>query len=213
MSECEVYKETCLVGDVFLWIVFLLLIWKGFHSVTFPPSSRLHENNPEYTSQKLCMTIKSISIVALTLWGFWDVSYLFYAASLFVAAEAVDFYMSRTVLTKLYVLHHVLHILMVFAAPCRFIHTSQVLFMQETSSIFLNPYLLIRFRGYNNITLVRNIFLFTFVCCRLIVPTMFFFLTTEFYPVYNAKERAFVWAYMFGNALQWWWGVTMIMSR
>lgn len=212
MSECEVYKETRLLGDAFLWSVCLFLIWKGFHSVTFPPSSRLHENNPEYTSQKLCMTIKSILIVTLTLLGFWNVSFLFYAASLFVAAEFVDFYMSRSVLTKLYVFHHVLHIVMVFAAPCRFVHTSQVLFMQEASSIFLNPYLLLRFRGYSNI-ITRNIFLSTFVCCRLIIPTMFFFLSTELHHVYNGKERVFVWAYMCGNALQWWWGVTMIMSR
>lgn len=194
-----------------------------------PPSTRAEEDrgfafaHPIIACVKCQVVATACHAIALSQWSrphsCTDVeTSLRWVGRFFVAYECVDLALMyrHSCLTAEYFVHHFVHIAMggfmlVNEAMPRMV---VLLLMQETSGIFLNVYLFLRFRlarGHYVVRGARTGFVCTFVLYRIVLGAM---ALREFVacgaPGFGPVERAVFGALLLaGYGLQWYWALVM----
>jgi len=217
-----------------IWL-FCALLAKGFVHL-LPPSSKERENSAFYVGQKIAMTLKALVVAGMCNVGLYDnwgqplavklagnpIPEV--AGVLFTSAEAADLLMSGAwgFLDPEHIAHHLVHILLglLIRSSCVPGFTACILMAQETSSVFLNYYLLMRHRSRAHITTLaaQALFALCFYAWRLGIGTYgtYQYLVHAHASVIVAAPPMPLWksytlcaSLVAATLLQWYWGVTI----
>ncbi|KAL1519712.1 hypothetical protein AB1Y20_023222 [Prymnesium parvum] len=227
-----------------LWVVLAVLSRLVFLRF-LPKSQDPRENSPLCVAQHLGACVKCLFVVPVSNYvlylmyfgGSWSDDALIRkaaigasaAGTIFVSFEVADVFvlLINRKLTAENIIHHSVHILIscLIRLNCEFtpeaILTTAFLTAQETSSIFLNVYLLLRRRGMDNHLLMKGAFACFALCFyiwRLGIGTYctYFYLThTSSLPHYMPNWQVVLMSsgLLIGNVLQWYWGAFVIRKR
>jgi len=166
-----------------LWYVFAGLV-HVFVMPRLPESSKPHENKTVYVSQKFVAEIKSVAVSLLAnvgvfqMWGQAGVDlyapnvYAEFAGILFTSFEGVDLVLGSLhgFMDAVYVAHHAIHIALglIIRGNCTLGFPAAILMSQETSSVFLNYYLMTRNRvAHWSVGAAQKLFALAFFAWRL----------------------------------------------
>lgn len=224
-----------------LWLV-LGAVGRAFLAAgRLSPSIYAEENEPLCVSQHLCGVVKCLVLIPTSN----AATYLFFTAPpedlgpqnlayrlteicglLFIACEMADcvIIVVNRKLSVDNVLHHTTHLTLAWLLRGNCLHSTFVgvtvaaLATQETSSVFLNVFLLMRNRGADSGWLVRGAFVcfaVSFYLWRLGLGTWnvhhYLAHTAEAPPLMPTWQVALLGcALAVGNVLQWYWGVMVI---
>jgi len=206
-----------------------------FVTPRLPRSSVERENSTVYVSQKFVAELKCLVVAALAnvavvhMWGqagsdvYEPNVQAELAGDFFLSFEIVDLVLGSLhgFLTQLYVLHHVLHIVLglIIRGNCTLGFPAAVLMSQETSSVFLNFYLLMRFRSAHwSVTRSRDLFALSFGVWRIFLNT---YGTLHFVRNYRDfmdpdvvewQMHVMAVVLVLAMVLQWYWGYEIVRS-
>lgn len=219
---------------VIQWYVFAGLV-HVFLMPRLPTSTKKHENNTVYVSQKFVAEIKSIVVSVLAnigvfqMWGqagadvFVPNAYAELAGVIFTCFEVVDLVLGgfHGFMDRLYIAHHTIHIGLglIIRGNCTLCFPAAILMSQETSSIFLNYYLLMRHRvDHWSVGVSQKLFALAFFCWRNGINTYGTYHYVRHYAFY-LDETVVEWQMHFmavllvlACILQWYWGVEIVKS-
>ena len=198
-----------------------------------PTSSKPWENQAVYVGQKLAATVKVVLIASLSNIAlvtqfddpldeqFAGGSNAETAGILFTSFELADLVLcsAHRFIGAEDVVHHLIHIVLGFfiranCAPC---YNASILMAQETSSLFLNYYLLLRHRSPDapSVKILFVVFAACFAVWRLgigTVGTVYYLRHADHLPPdFSALAARCIGGILVGaSVLQWYWGVAIV---
>jgi len=243
LQSCPDYTEETTV-DFLLYFSkicsFFVVLWYATTAVVhvtlmkvLPHSSKPHENSSVYVAQKFVAEFKCIIVSILANMAVWHMlgqpGHEIYgpnieaemAGIVFVSFEVTDLVLGSLhgFMDRMYVVHHVMHIVLGLIIRCNCIlgYTTAILASQETSSCFLNYYLLMRHRSSHwSVALSRNLFAVAFSIWRMGLNTYgtayFLRYYVPFMPPMVSPWQLHTMAVVLvlATSLQWFWGYEII---